>query len=168
MIVRANKSQEYVFLPSYGELQLFRNKYGNLCRSRGDGFSLLAYELLPSALIKGKVYNFEGYVFISKHTAEFSTGSLLLGSLGLTVAVDNGAVLDASEGLISVANNVLDYDENGFILKGMPQLYGIYRLNGGDEVVIKGINGNYDFKTDLFHGVLDVQSYDLFLELEAL
>lgn len=163
MIVRANKKSDYIFLPSYGELLPFRQKYGQFTKSKGDGFTLLIYAFQPRFLIAGKTYTVEGLPYIPAVTVEFDTATETLNYMGLAVSVDNGQVLDKTKGLLTRGSQILDHDDLGFKLKGMPQLFGVYKLNGGDRVVITGINGDYDFKNNLFHGVLDVQSYDLFL-----
>ena len=163
MIVSANRINDYSFKPGYGELIEFKKKFGSIAIARGEGFTLSFYQDVPFVVIKDRQYTIQRKIYTSKHTIEFETATSILNRFGLAICVDNSEILDKTQGLISKKSTNLDYDKKGFKTQGIPQIFGVYKLNGGAKVVINSINGDYDFNTDLFYGVFDIQDYDDFL-----
>lgn len=164
MRIKASQNSDYLLIPSYGELNQFRLKFGQITRQTGNGFTLLSYSLFPTFVIKDKEYKVGGFTFIPTATQSFNNVTETLYSLGLTVAIETGAIVDSTKGLLNVNATFLEYTKLGFKLNQLPQINGIYRLNGGDKMIVIGIDGNYNFNSRLFHGILDVIPYENYLE----
>ena len=166
MRVRASENSDYIFNPNFGEVLQFRQQFGFLTKQTGQGFTFAAYDTAPRMLIKDKIYIAGGYKITALQTRNFENVTQSMGELGLTIAVETGEFLDNSKGLINVNASFLEYSKLGFTLNRLPQIHAIYELNGGDKMVIIGIDGTYNFDTKLFKGALDILSYSDYLELK--
>lgn len=164
MRVRASTNSDYIFNPAYGELTDYRRKFGLSSLQVGEGFTLSTYSDMTSVLIKDRAYLINGFEYFTELTQSFDNVTQAMQMLNLTVSVDSGILLDNTRGLINFKSSALEYTTLGFVLIGIPQIHGIYTLNGGDKMVIIGVDGEYNFRTELFHGALDLIDYADFLE----
>lgn len=164
MRIRASENSDYIFNPNFGEVTQFRQKFSLLAKQVGQGFTLKAYQVAPTFLIKDKIYTAGGYNFTAPVTQSFENVTQAMAALGLTVAVETGVFLDNSKGLINVNATFLQYSKLGFTLNQLPQIHGIYELNGGDKMIILGVDGVYNFDSQLFKGALDLMPYSDYLE----
>lgn len=166
MKITASINHDYILNPKYGEMHQFRKKFGRLAIQTESGFTLSSYFLHSSMLVKDMKYKIGEKSFIAKKTECFNNVTSAMRKLGLTVSIETGKFLEHKKGLINYYASFLEYSELGFKVRKLPQIDSIYFLNGGDKMVILGINGEYDLTTEIFSGSLDVVSYENYMRLK--
>jgi len=162
--VHAGKDSDLVFIPRYTEHFFLKREFGAFIYHAGEGYKFKVYQVTHRLLIKKATYVIDNKKYIVKKTRNFKTVTSALKSLGLAVRTLDGKIKDASKGFIMNTSSVASYDRRGFVIRGIPQMYGVYRLNEEGLIIILGINGDYDFKTGLFKGILLIENYDTFLK----
>lgn len=146
MRVRAGKRSDYLFELEYWErTQLDNAELGHLrISSESLGMTFSVYDSVPERMIKSEIFKEKE----SPKTRAILGKNDFLTDLGLCVHVISGEIIDC-DFVLENSSMTITPDHYRYICNHIPQLFYPYR---GKRIVF--IDGDYDFSTGLFKGML--------------
>lgn len=142
MKVSAGMLQNYLFEPSYGELRQLDGLYAGVLELTGNGYTFKKYREVPQYVIAGATY----FGAIAEKTENFPSKQATLHRLRRGLEVDQGNILNVSQGLIMLGRS-MGNSGLGIVADHIPQIYGLYSGR-----MLASVIGEYDLSRQAFVG----------------
>ena len=149
MKIRASNTQDYLFQPEVWEKRFLVGVFNDLVITN-TGRTMKLYTQVPEFMVKGRVFNLcmDYPTIIESRTATFASKTDYLNELGLYYNLERNAICKQSE-LLAASYKKFSFKEGYFVANHIPQVY--YPSEFG---MIKAIDGEYDFQSQLFKGTM--------------
>ena len=144
-----------LFEPNYSELPALLRVFAGRLVITKLGWEFKENVGVPSLTVKDALY----YDLAALKTRSYDTKQALLSDFKRAIDNQTGIITDASQGLILGGGYRITQDNLGYNANHVPQLFSLIPNAADNTKILTGFVGDYDFKSRLFRGQMQIQKY---------